>query len=246
MALYILLPAYNEAKSLPNLLQKFQNFRRDVEDLKIVIVDDGSQDDTAVIAESFQGLLDVEVIRHGQNRGLGCAMTTGLKWICKVAKQDDVVVTMDADDTHDPGHIPAMMEKIRRGADVVIASRYQEGGEQVGLSQVRRLMSWGASTFLGVLFGIEGVKDYSSGYRAYRVGILQQAFERFGDNFIEAQGFDCMAEILLKLRTFQPNFAEVPLVLRYDRKTGPSKMPVLETVFQYLFLARKAARLDDR
>ncbi|QGG49347.1 glycosyl transferase, family 2 [Heliorestis convoluta] len=231
---------------MPKLLQKFHSLRRDYEDLKIVVVDDGSQDETAAIAESFSEVLDVKVIRHGENKGLGCAMMTGLQWICEKGTPNDVVVTMDADDTHDPNHIPAMLKKMNEGADVVIASRYQQGGEQVGLSQYRRLMSWGASTFLSVLFGLEGVKDYSSGYRAYRVGLLQQAFERFGSQFIEARGFDCMAEILLKLRPFRPQFAEVPLVLRYDRKAGPSKMPVLETVFQYLFLARKAARLDDR
>lgn len=211
----------------------------------MIVVDDGSNDETVSIAEGYRETERLEVLRHPENRGLGCAIKTGLRWACERAEADDVIITMDADDTHDPALIPEMATKIRQGFDVVIASRYQSGGEQIGLSQMRKVMSWGASTLLGQIFRIDGVKDYSSGFRAYRAGILQKAFERYGDEFIEARGFDCMAEILLKLRTMNLRFAEVPLVLRYDRKAGRSKMPLVETIFNYLFLARRAARLDD-
>ncbi|MZP28247.1 glycosyltransferase [Heliobacterium undosum] len=244
LALFVLLPAYNEAAALPRLLEKFIPLQARYPKLQVVVVDDGSADQTAEVAEGFADRLSVTVVRHGRNRGLGCAMNTGLRYVCSHGAAGDVVVTMDADDTHDPGHIPEMLEKIDRGADVVIASRYQQGGEQVGLSPLRRILSWGASTLLGWIFGIDGVRDYSSGYRAYRIGALQRAFDRFGENFIEASGFQCMAEILLKMRMLNLRFGEVPLVLRYDRKAGQSKMPVLETVLQYFFLARKVSRLE--
>ncbi|MTV48655.1 glycosyltransferase [Heliobacillus mobilis] len=244
MALYILLPAYNEAKSLPGLMPKFAELLPKFPDLHVIVVDDGSKDGTAEIAESYQRLYPVTVLRHEVNKGLGRGMMTGLRWIAENGSSDDVVVTMDADDTHDPSIIPAMVEKIKKGTHVVIASRYQDGGEQIGLSFFRKVMSWGASTLLGFIFQIDGVRDYSSGFRAYKIGVLQVAFQRFGEYFIEASGFQCMAEILLKLRTLGLRFDEVPLVLRYDRKAGPSKMPVLETVLQYFFLARKVSRLE--
>ncbi|MBM7865330.1 glycosyltransferase [Heliobacterium gestii] len=229
---------------MPKLLEKFLLLQARYPKLQIVVVDDGSSDETATVAEGFADRMAVTVVRHGKNRGLGCAMKTGLRWVCEHGADGDVVVTMDADDTHDPNHIPSMLDKLDRGADVVIASRYQEGGEQVGLSPLRRVLSWGASTLLGWIFGIDGVRDYSSGYRAYRIGALRRAFDRFGEKFIEASGFQCMAEILLKMRTLNLRFGEVPLVLRYDRKAGQSKMPVLETVLQYFFLARKVSRLE--
>lgn len=240
------MPAYNEAVSLPSLLRKIEGLKQKDSDLQVVVVDDGSEDDTARICEEYQGIAGLTLLRHPENRGLGRAINTGLRWAVTRAHADTVIVTMDADDTHDPALVPQMAAKIRQGYDVVIASRYQAGGEQVGLSRVRKILSWGASALLGRLFRLEGVKDYSSGFRAYRAGILQKAFDHYEENFIEARGFDCMAEILLKLRSFNVRFAEVALVLRYDRKTGASKMPVFETVCNYLFLARRVARLDDR
>lgn len=207
----------------------------------VVVVDDGSTDNTAQVASSFQGISELVLISHKQNRGLGRAIQTGLEWAVNHARPDEIIITMDADDTHEPGIIPQMVDKIRRGADVVIASRYCGGGEQVGLSPQRRILSWGASKILGSIFNIQGVTDYSSGYRAYRASLLRQAFERYGDDFIQANGFDCMAEILLKLRALNPVAAEVPLVLRYDRKNGESKMAVGATIMRYFGLIRRAA-----
>jgi dolichol-phosphate mannosyltransferase len=90
-----------------------------------------------------------------------------------------------------------------------------------------------------ILFHIPGVSDYSSGYRAYRVSVVKKAFQFWGDEFINQTGFSCMVDILLKLRKMDVVFSEIPLILRYDKKVGNSKMDVKKTIFVTLKLAIK-------
>jgi dolichol-phosphate mannosyltransferase len=80
------------------------------------------------------------------------------------------------------------------------------------------------------------VRDYTSGFRAYRAGILAKAFERYGDELVTERSFASMAEILLKLARAGARMSEVPMVLRYDRKGGASKMNVPRTVLKTLAL----------
>jgi len=80
------------------------------------------------------------------------------------------------------------------------------------------------------------VRDFTSGYRAYRAGVVRQAFETYGGEFVAESGFSCMVDILLKLRRLGAIITEVPLVLRYDMKYGVSKMLVIRTIRDTLAL----------
>jgi dolichol-phosphate mannosyltransferase len=106
----------------------------------------------------------------------------------------------------------------------------------VGLSAWRTFLSWAAGVLFRVTFPITGVRDYTCGYRAYEARLLRTAFDRWGDEFIDQPGFSCMVDILLKLSTLKPVAVEVPLLLRYDRKPGKSKMNVGRTITQTLAL----------
>jgi dolichol-phosphate mannosyltransferase len=90
-------------------------------------------------------------------------------------------------------------------------------------------MSRGAAWLIRVIFPISGVRDYTSGYRAYRVEPLRRAVAFYGDGFIDQAGFQCMADVLFKLSRLDLIFGEVPMLLRYDRKGGESKMRVAST-----------------
>ena len=92
---------------------------------------------------------------------------------------------------------------------------------------------------LGIVFPIKGIKDYTCGFRAYNCSILKQAFEFYGEDIIESKTFVCMAEILIKLRKLKIKGAEVPLILRYDRKIGASKMQLKKTIVDYLYIIVK-------
>lgn len=236
--LSIVLPAYNEAAGLRDLLNRLGRTmvaygRR----YQIVVVDDGSRDGTASVAEAAAETLPIKVVRHPHNRGLGAALRTGL---LTAIREGGIVVTMDADDSHDPELIPLMAERLDLGYDVVVASRFQEGGGEVGVALHRQVLSHTASMLLRRIYPLEGIRDYSSGYRAYRAQVLQRVIAQYGeDRFVEEQGFACMLELLLKVGAQDARLTEVPLVLRYDRKQGASKMRILRTVRRYGALMRE-------
>lgn len=235
--IHILLPAYNEALALPPLLEAISDVQwPDGEAYKVVVVDDGSTDGTVPACRAKWDDMPIEVICHGRNMGLGSAMMTGLRHCLSKSGEGDAVIALDADNTHSPSLMPSMIRALRAGSDVVIASRYAEGGAEIGLTPSRKLMSRGASTMLRVLFPIRGARDYTCGYRAYSSGILERGFQAYSERLIEETGFVCMAELLIKLGAIGARVSEVPLVLRYDLKAGASKMKVARTIGRYFKL----------
>src|SRR5262249_57428095 len=117
-----------------------------------------------------------------------------------------------------------MLERLQQGADVVIASRYEPGGEEIGLSHIRRVLSRGASFLLTMILPVRGARDYTCGYRLYRVQTLRRAAQAWGDKLVEEAGFTCMAEVLLKLGRGGAGGPGGPLRLRHDLQGGASKM----------------------
>jgi len=111
----------------------------------------------------------------------------------------------------------------------VIASRYRPGALVCGLVFHRVAISWLSSILMRVVFPTRGVRDYTCGYRAYVGSALKAARERYGDSFIDQQGFQCMVDVLLKMRRLPLIFGEVPMILRYDFKQGASKMKLVKT-----------------
>lgn len=233
----IMLPAYNEGESLGPLLEGIQ---RDLASSRyryeVIVVDDGSSDDTALVASQASFHMPVNCISHKKNQGLAAALRTGFLAALDAAEPGDVILTMDADNTHPPGSIDRLVTMIREGHDVAIASRYQHGSRVVGVPFHRNLMSLGARLLFKTAFPIKGVRDYTCGYRAYRYELLRKGTDFYGKQFVSEQGFSCMVDVLLKLRRFKPIMGEAPLVLRYDQKGGVSKMRVLRTVWQTLKL----------
>lgn len=236
MRVWIVLPAYNEARNLPALLAHFrelveESYRLDVQ---VLVVDDGSTDDTAAVAVRDAGTLPVEVIRNQTNRGLAETFMRGMTEAARRASPGEIVVCMDADNSHAPGQILKMIREIQEGRDVVIASRYRPGAVIKGVPRSRRFLSRGMSLLFQIVFPIDGVRDYSCGYRAYRAELLQKAIGLQGERLFAGDGFACMVGILLRLARADAVFGEVPLVLRYDQRVGASKMRVGRTVVRTL------------
>ncbi len=234
--IFVVLPAYNEAEGIGRLLDRLEKvaLERSLA-LTVIVVDDGSSDGTADHAKGGAAL-PVRVIRHPVNRGLGEAIKTGLVAAVEAAGDDDIVVTMDSDDSHSPALIQRMVARLDEGSDVVIASRYLPESRVVGLSHYRAFLSWGAARLFRLVCPVPGVRDYTCGYRAYRASVLRDAFRRWGREFVDQPGFSCMVDILLKLSLTPVVFSEVSLILRYDRKPGASKMNVRRTITQTLRL----------
>jgi dolichol-phosphate mannosyltransferase len=241
LKIIVAMPAYNEAEAIGPLLEKIvATLEAAEQEYRVVVVDDGSRDATADLVrekaaahQGPDGESPIRLVQHKRNQGLAAAMRTAFREACALADPEDTIVTLDADETHTPDHIPGMVHALQEGADVVVASRYRRGAAETGVSFPRRLFSLGARILCTFLFHLPGVRDYTSGYRAYRAGLLQSALAHYGDRFIEARGFAATMEILLKLRRFRPRFAEVPLALRYDLKPGASKLRLGRTLADY-------------
>jgi len=229
---HVVLPAFNEEGSLPPLLRRLAKLSL-AGGLTVWVVDDGSSDATAATAEIGVAGLDVRLVRHPVNLGLGRALQSGLRAALAASADADVVVVMDADDTHDPGLIPLLQAEIAAGADVVICSRFVAGGDDTTAPFGRRLLSRGAGALFRHTLDVDGVRDFTSGFRAYRATLLRRAAEHWGERLVEEQGFACMVELLLKLRHCDPVISEVPLPLRYDRKKSVSKLRLRRTMGQY-------------
>jgi dolichol-phosphate mannosyltransferase len=226
----VVLPAFNEALNLVPLLDRIASSLASIEH-RVIVVDDGSTDETATIAAS-RSASGVVLHKNPQNMGLAETLKRGLvAAVAQATGADDVIVTMDADNTQPPELIPSMLDAVRNGSGLVIASRYRHGARVRGLSVPRRGLSLGASWLFRTLLPIPGVRDYTCGFRAYRASLLRKAFDQLGpDQLVAERGFSCMVDILLRLREFDPVASEVPLDLRYDFKQGASKMRVARTV----------------
>jgi dolichol-phosphate mannosyltransferase len=242
--LVLLLPCYNEQTALPPLLDRVAAVAAELAPdwrLSVLVVDDGSTDETADAATVAGTNLALTVCTHPANRGLGAALATGITWYLEqppVEEAQDVLAVMDADGTHPPELLPEMLRALTdESRAVVIASRYAAGGAEFGLSPLRRLYSRLASLVLRAIARLPGVRDYTCGYRLYRRRTLAQARERFGARLITETSFVCMAELLIKLARTGARCAEVPLQLHYELKGGPSKMNVAATIWRYVALA---------
>ncbi len=237
MKTWIVLPAYNEEDALPQLIDALnEQFMDENKEFAILVVNDGSQDGTRKVAEDYSGKVPVRVYNNETNKGLAETLRIGLIEGTKLAAKHDIIITMDADNTHPAGLALRMVRLIGEGNDVVIASRYRNGSYIRGLPLTRRFLSYAGSWLCRVLFPIRGVRDYTCGYRAYRVAALSNLISRYGKDFISEKGFASMVDILLRLRKEQLIFTEVPLILRYDLKPGRSKMNVSRTIKETLIL----------
>lgn len=242
---YYLLPAYNEEENIGLLLTKISNVMDETgKEYVVIVVDDGSKDRTAEIVQSAAASIPIHLVRHPENRGLHESLRSGIKASLDLSEDpNDVLVAMDADNTHEPSSCPEMVRLISEGGyDVVIASRYRPGSQEVGLSVSRLVMSRAVNLMLSALFRIEGVRDYTCGFRAYGKKALERAWRAYGSRFVESTTFSATAEILLKMGKIGIRATEVPFVLRYDQKGGVSKMKVLTTVLDYFRMMGRVRR----
>ena len=235
----VFLPAYNEEGALEPLVKKFDAaFRKENSKYEIVVMDDGSKDRTAAIAQALATEYPLTLLRHLENKGLGETMRDGLVHMAQISSDGDSIVTMDCDDTHDPKYLHSALLKLDEGYDMVILSRYQPGGGEHGLSPIKSFLSRGAGLFLKLFFPISGVKEYSCGYRAMKASALKKTVKAFGKDFVQLphMGFVVTPELLIKFRMLGLRIGEVPFMLEYGQKPGPSKNKPLKTIAGYFAL----------
>ena len=239
--IHFVVPAFDERANVPFLLHSIAGLARFLRrDVSVLLVDDGSSDGTAEAAEATAAPLDeirLRVIRHPVNQGPGAAFRTGIRAALETAGDDDVIVTIEADNTSDVMIVPKMLDRAERGADLVLATVYG-AGRIVGAPLVRRVLSSGANSLVKLRFGLFGLSTYSSFFRLHRASLLRRAAGAYGTELITEPGFVCMVEMLVKLRRVGARVDEVPMLLDARVRRGASKMRVLRTVRTYLRILR--------
>jgi dolichol-phosphate mannosyltransferase len=232
----VVLPTYEEAANIERMIK---SVRTALPDAGILVVDDGSPDGTAEIAELVGADVGgVEVMRRTAKSGLGSAYRAGFAW--GLERGWEALVEMDCDFSHDPAALPDLVAPLGSGVDLSVGSRYVSGGEIPNWSWSRRLISRGGNIYADTLLGL-GIKDSTSGFRAYRAEVLR----RIDLKAVKAEGYGFQIEMVLQVINQGGRVAEVPICF-VDRVEGESKMStsiVVEAFFLVtLWSARKMTR----
>ena len=239
--IFLGLPAYNEETSITPLFKEISTIRDRLNTqeihLSIIFFNDGSTDETSKKCERVASKLGLDVSNIGfrDNQGLDVAVLEIMRFFLQKSKDDDCLVIMDCDNTHQAVQILELYEKFKSGDDIVIASRYIEGASIQGLSIVRRFLSVAARYYFSALFPRSGVRDFTCGFRLYTRNAVAYIEERVGARFTFS-GFSCMTEILILGLIKGMKVSSIPLHLRYDRKNSESKMKVIGNAFQLIKL----------
>jgi dolichol-phosphate mannosyltransferase len=227
-ALLFVVPVYNEAENLPRLLADFDaRPALFANGGRLILVDDGSTDETSALAEAYRGQVPVELLRLVPNQGPGVAFRTGFAAALDGCADDALVVTLEGDTTSDLDALPLMLERAVAGAELVLAD-----WRMLNVGRMRRLLSHAAGFVVRRSLGLRA-KTVSSFFRVYRASALRRGIDRYGDDFVREPGFACKAEILVKLTALGIRVEEVPVPLDWSRRLGKSKMPVLRTMLAY-------------
>ena len=228
----IIIPTYNEAGNIEVLVEKILEL--ELNNSKIIVIDDNSPDGTGEIAESlsekFKGRIDV--IHRARKLGLGSAYKEGFKTALKEGAQ--TIITMDADLSHDPNAIPSMLGELKDN-DLVIGSRYVEGGGIVGFPLWRLALSSIAQGLCRFFLGIK-VHDSTTAFRAYKAKVIKS----IKPDSIKSEGYSFLIEVVFRSQKAGLKVSEVPIIFK-ARELGKSKvsqseiLKALFTVFRLKF-----------
>lgn len=210
----IVVPTYNERENLPELVARLDAA---VDDLDVLIVDDGSPDGTAdTCRELARDRPRLHLLERQGPRGLGRAYRAGFRFGIEHGYR--AIGTMDADLSHAPAYLPGMLAELDDGHEVVIGSRYIRDGGTINWRLRRVLLSYAANRFSSFLLRIP-VHDVTSGYRLYAADLLA----RIDFDAVRSSGYSFLVELLFRAHRAGGRLAEVPIVF-HDRTLGHSKL----------------------
>lgn len=210
----VIIPTYNEVENLPLIVGRVLDATPEVD---VLIVDDNSPDGTGEKADELANAHpEVHVLHRGGKEGLLAAYRAGFRW--GLEREYEVVCQMDADGSHAPEELQLLLDEIAAGADLVIGSRYVEGGEVKNWPQRRLLLSKFGNRYIALALG-EDVKDMTAGYRAIRREVL----EEIDLDALSTKGYIFQAELAYRAIDAGFDVREVPVTFE-DRKLGKSKL----------------------
>jgi len=240
----IVIPTYNEAQNIPQLLaslysegQKIMYAKENIS-MNVLVVDDNSPDGTASVVKDFQkDNMNIHLLLRSEKNGLGAAYIAGMQHAMK-SLRPDILFEMDGDLSHGPEYVLPMIRKVRKGADFVIGSRYVKGGsipENWGIK--RKLVSRIANLYAKTVLGIRDINDCTGGFRAIRASALEQ----IDLGSLKTKGYAFQISLLEEMRRSHAIIKEVPIAFK-DRTNGDSKMRLYDILEEGLFVLNASLR----
>ena len=233
---YFLIPAYNEERTVGLLLYKLRKVMEEVRRRYLILVlDDASTDDTARHVEEYRRVVPLLLFRHPANQGYGAALDRLVREACRMSRvpERDIAITLEADFTVNPEPVPQMVREIEAAADIVIGSTIAPGSQTAGTPLGPRVFARVLPVVYRSVQPVEGVRDYASTFRAYRIALLRRALREFQENLITATSKAANAQLLLRLAHFAPVIKELPVTTRYDVRTRPSRFRLRSSVMNH-------------
>lgn len=230
----IVIPTYNERENLGRLIPQIAALN--LPDARILIVDDNSPDGTGRVAAELAKQYPVRVLTRPSKQGLGTAYLAGFR--AALAERPDAIVQMDADLSHDPATIPALLEKLET-CDLVLGSRYVPGGRIENWHWLRRAISRAGNTYARTLLGLP-YRDITGGYKCFR----RSALERLDLSRVSSLGYNFQIETTYRAHRLGLNICEVSITFT-ERTVGKSKFNlriIIESFWRVLLLRIRSGR----
>jgi dolichol-phosphate mannosyltransferase len=229
----VCLPTYNERENLEPMLRALGGVLP--ADARVLVVDDNSPDGTGRLADELASELDfVDVLHRPRKEGLGPAYLAAFRHA--LADGAELVLEMDCDFSHDPADVTRLLAAAE-DADLVLGSRYVEGGRVENWGALRRFVSAGGSLYARVLLGV-GIRDLTGGFKCYRRAVL----EAIDLDTVTSTGYAFQIETTYRAVRAGFGVAEIPITFA-DREAGASKMSkriFLEAVWKVPVLRARA------
>jgi dolichol-phosphate mannosyltransferase len=234
---YICIPAYNEERTIGVVLWKIRQVMAEFgRDYQVLVVDDGSTDGTGDVMEPYARIMPLHVRRHEHREGYGPSLEALLREAVERAPyvKRDVVVTLQADFTDEPGDIATLVKRIEGGADLVT------GRVHFVPEETPRMIRWSRKAWHWLLGrNGDGEGDVLSGFRAYRVIALKKALDSAGDEgLITTDGWASNAELLRKVAPYARRTETVDVEVRYSRLQRESRFRPMEASAELFRLLR--------
>ena len=236
------LPTYNEEENIENIIQQIlkEEKNQSKHTFSILVVDDNSTDETQTIVQRYISLNSKVHLVTGQKKGLGDAYKRGFKFALNDLKAD-LIFQMDSDGQHDASLIPDFVSYIEDGKDVVIGSRFIDGGTTPDFSFSRLLMSKVGNLLVRYVGGITQVKDCTSGYRAIRATYLKE----LDFSYLSTRGYSFQSSLICDLAWRGADISEIPIEFS-SRQGGDSKLALRDQIEFLLNIPRLGFRnLED-
>jgi dolichol-phosphate mannosyltransferase len=235
----VCVPTYDERENLERMIEALAAVRSQPSATgDVLVIDDSSPDGTGALADELAAARPwLHVLHRPSKQGLGKAYLDGFRWA--LARDYDYVLEMDCDFSHDPAAIPSLLAPARAGADLVLGSRYCDGGRVENWGRARRLISSAGCLYARTLLGVR-VRDLTGGFKCFRRAVLE-AIEL---DAVDAQGYQFQIEMTYRALLLGFAVQEVPITFA-DRVAGGSKMSrpiVYEAIRRVPLLRLEAAR----